>query len=117
MKTQILPNVARTLATALLLVAAALPAVAADTPAKVVNINTASAEQLAMLPGVGPSVAARIVAHREEHGKFTKAEELMLVRGIGEKTFATLGSYVAISGTTTLTEKVRVPRSKPASDG
>jgi len=75
-----------------------------------VNINQASAEQLALLPRVGPSVAQRIVDFREENGGFKAVEDLMLVRGIGEKTFEGLAPYVAISGETTLTEKVRTGR-------
>jgi len=96
----------------------ALPALAADAaPKGVVNINTASAAELERLPGVGPSLAARIVAHREENGTFRAVEDLMLVRGIGEKSFEKLAPYVAISGATTLTE--RVPGQRPAakSDG
>jgi competence protein ComEA len=72
-----------------------------------VNINEASVEQLALLPRVGPAVAQRIVDFREENGSFKAVEDLMLVRGIGEKTFEKLAAYVAISGKTTLSEKVR----------
>lgn len=93
--------------------AVAAPTEAAETAAGVVNINSATAEELALLPGIGPSVAARIVAHRAENGAFRKAEELMLVRGVGEKTFERLRQWVAIEGKTTLAEKVRVPRTKP----
>ena len=50
-----------------------------------VNINTASAETLAMeLTGVGPALAAAIVADREENGEFPSAESLARVRGIGD---------------------------------
>jgi len=52
-----------------------------------VNLNTASAEQLETLPGVGPALAKRIIEHRTKAGKFTKIEELLNVKGIGEKTF------------------------------
>jgi len=51
-----------------------------------ININTASAEELAQLKGVGPSHAAKIVAHREKNGPFKTPEELMQVSGIGQKT-------------------------------
>lgn len=83
------------------------PAIAADGKA-VVNINTADTESLMLLPRVGPSVAQRIVEFREQNGKFKSVEELMLVRGVGEKTFALLEPYVTISGETTLAEKIRV---------
>ncbi len=72
-----------------------------------VNVNAAGVEQLALLPRVGPAVAQRIVDFREENGSFKTIEDLMLVRGIGEKTFEQLAPYVALSGETTLSEKVR----------
>jgi len=52
----------------------------------VVNVNTASAEALDMLPGVGPAIAARIVAYREENGPFADLQSLTNVSGIGEST-------------------------------
>lgn len=92
---------------------AALPAVAAE---GVVNINTADAGALSLLPGVGPSTAGRIVEFRTENGEFESAADLMLVRSIGERTFERMRSYVTIEGDTTLTEKVRVPRDQTGSD-
>ena len=92
---------------------AALPAGAAE---GVVNINTADAAALSLLPGVGPSTAGRIVEFRTENGKFESTTDLMLVRGIGERTFERMRSYVTIEGATTLTEKVRVPREQTGSD-
>lgn len=97
---------------ALSLALAALPAMAA--PAGQVNLNTASGEQLALLPRVGPAVAQRIIEHREKNGQFKKAEELLLVRGIGEKTFELIAPYATVSGPTTLAEKVRVARKAEA---
>lgn len=75
----------------LLLLGAILPAAtAAPQPAaggEKININTASADDLASLPGIGPSYAQRIVEYREKNGPFHKVEDLLNVRGIGEKTF------------------------------
>ena len=106
---------------AFLLVALALAPLAAQAaPAGVVNVNTASVQQLELLPRIGPSVAQRIVEHRKANGnKFSRIEDLMLVEGIGERTFALLKPYVALQGETTLKEKVKTPRttstaSKPA---
>jgi competence protein ComEA len=102
------------LTTGLLLAAlalAGLPALAAEGK---VNINTATAAQLELLPRIGPSVAARIVEHRKANGQFKTPEDLMLVRGIGQKAFELLKPYVVVSGETTLRDKVRVPRNKPA---
>ena len=73
---------------------------------KVVNVNTASATELTRLPRVGDKLADRIVAHRQQHGAFRRAEDLMEVKGIGEKMFQGLKPYVAVSGPTTLAEKV-----------
>ncbi len=85
-----------------------LGAAAAETepPKKVVNINTASAAELARLPRIGEKQAQRIVDHRQQHGAFRRVEDLMEVKGIGEKLFQSLKPYLAISGPTTLTEKV-----------
>jgi competence protein ComEA len=93
---------------------AAVPGVAAE--GKKVNINTADAAQLAFLPRVGPSIAQRIVEHRKQNGPFKKPEDLMLVRGIGDKTFELLKPYVATAGETTLKEKVKASRAASGKD-
>ncbi|HSP90551.1 MAG TPA: helix-hairpin-helix domain-containing protein [Vicinamibacterales bacterium] len=66
-------------------------------PAQAVNLNTAPAEQLERLPGVGPSTAARIIEYRQKNGGFKKIEELMNVRGIGEKAFLKMKSQVTVT--------------------
>ncbi len=63
----------------------------------VVNINTASAADLERLPGIGAKVAARIVEYRQKNGPFKKIEELMNVRGIGEKSFLKLKANIAVA--------------------
>jgi competence protein ComEA len=52
-----------------------------------VNLNTATVEQLQTLPGIGPATAKKILEHRSKVGKFAKVEELLNVKGIGEKKF------------------------------
>ncbi len=89
---------------ALIAVAAAPGAFAADGK---VNVNTAGAEELALLPRVGTVVASRIIEFREANGEFEALEDLMLVKGIGERTFELIEPYAALSGETTLTEKVK----------
>jgi competence protein ComEA len=71
-------------------VAAAKPA-----PAGKVNINTATAEQLTTLPGVGPKLAARIVEYRQKAGAFKSVQELMNVRGLGEKNLKKIEQYLS----------------------
>jgi competence protein ComEA len=77
-------------------------------PAGKVNINQASVEQIAYLPRIGSKVAARVLDYRKTHGQFARPEDLMEVKGIGEKLFLTLKPYVAVSGPTTLAAKVRL---------
>jgi competence protein ComEA len=85
----------------------AQPAAAATAEGKrVVNVNTADIGKLSYLPRVGPAVAERIVQYRKDNGPFKSAEDLMHVRGIGEKTYALLKPYIALAGETSLTEKV-----------
>lgn len=93
---------------------ATAPVMAAD--AGVVNINTAGAEELALLPRVGDVVAQRIVDFRGENGGFKAAEDLMLVKGIGEKTFELLEPHITLSGDTTLADKVKAPRQESAGE-
>ena len=61
-----------------------------------ININTASLEELARLPGVGKSISERIVAHREQYGPFRRIEHLMMVRGISDKKFRELRNLIAV---------------------
>lgn len=61
-----------------------------------VDINSASATELDVLPGVGPSTAAAIVAYRTEHGRFASIDELQEVRGIGPAKFEALASMVTV---------------------
>jgi len=72
----------------LMLAPAAALAQKATAPAQgKININTATAEQLQTLPGVGPVLAKTIIEHRTKSGKFNKIEEIINVKGMGEKKF------------------------------
>ena len=61
-----------------------------------ININTATVQQLAKLPRVGEKTAERIITFRKKHGKFKKVEDLMKVSGIGEKTFKKLTKLITV---------------------
>jgi len=61
-----------------------------------ININTASAEELAQLKGIGPSHAAKIVAYREKNGPFKMPEDLMQVSGIGQKTIEANREFIMV---------------------
>lgn len=61
-----------------------------------VNINTASVEELVSLDGIGESLAAEIILHREKNGNFSRPEDLMKVTGIGEKKFGKIKDKIKI---------------------
>lgn len=58
---------------------------APDTGSSIINVNTATQSQLELLPGIGPSLAQRIIEHREKFGVFRSIDELDRVKGIGPK--------------------------------
>ena len=60
-----------------------------------ININTANEKELDALPGIGPAIARRIVEYRSSQ-PFTKVEDIMLVKGIGEKKFAKLKELITV---------------------
>lgn len=66
-----------------------------------ININTASAAELELLPGVGPATAARIIDYREAR-PFKERNQIMRIKGIGQKTFAKIKDYLIVEGETTL---------------
>jgi competence protein ComEA len=61
-----------------------------------VDLNLATKQELAELPGIGDTVAERVIAYREENGDFQKIEEIMNVKGIGEKTFLKLKDNLTV---------------------
>jgi competence protein ComEA len=73
--------------------ATAQAATATDTP---VDLNSATAAQLETVPGIGKALAGRIVAFREKHGPFRRLEDLMKVKGIGEKSLEKLRPYIRV---------------------
>jgi competence protein ComEA len=70
-----------------------------------VNLNTASEDQLMLLPTVGPAKAERVVAWRKKNGGFKRTEDLRHVKGFGYKTWKKLAPFLDIKGDTTLVAK------------
>lgn len=66
-----------------------------------ININTASMAELELLPGVGPAIAERIVSYRKGN-PFKARNQVMRIKGIGDKTFARIKDYLVVEGDTTL---------------
>ena len=64
---------------------------------RVVNVNVATEAELVSLPGVGPTIASRIVAYREQQGPYESVADLTAVRGLGPKSVALLGSLVTVA--------------------
>ena len=74
------------------------PAPAAATEQKAtINLNTATLDQLETLPGIGRKTAERILEQRQKSGGFKKIEELMTIKGIGEKSFLKIKPMVFVA--------------------
>ena len=86
-----------TIATLALSPAAALGGTSpAPSSGEKVNINTAGVDELVTLPGIGKAYAERIVEYRQKNGPFKKVEDIINVRGIGEKTFERIKDRLTI---------------------
>ena len=102
--------------------AAASTSVKAPTTAAflLLDINSATAEELTQLSGIGEHLAAEIVAYREEHVRFLNIEELMNVSGIGEVTFENIREHVYVIDpvytTAVTTEKPTEPHTEAAAE-
>lgn len=63
---------------------------------KSININTAAKDQLVQLPGVGNSTADKIIEYRETHGSFKRIEDIMKIKGIGQKKFDKMKAFITV---------------------
>ena len=79
----------------LLALASVSPHAAADKVPSV-DLNSAGVEELTSLPGIGDSIAKRIVEFRKEHGPFRRVEDLMKVKGIGERSLEKIRPHVSV---------------------
>ena len=68
----------------------------ADKGASLININTATAEELMTLPGIGKGIAGKIIDYRAENGKFTAIEDIMKVSGIKDKLFSKIKEHITV---------------------
>ncbi len=67
-----------------------------ETKPAVLDINRATTADYEKLPGIGPELARRIVAYRKEHGAFRRVEDLLVIRGMGEKKWRALRPYLTV---------------------
>jgi competence protein ComEA len=68
-------------------------------PSKIVDLNKANAGDLASVPGIGPKIADRILDYRNKNGKFKSKEEIMNVKGIGQKKYEKIKNYITVEKT------------------
>ena len=72
------------------------PSASSDTAVTLINLNTATAEELDTLPGIGPARAQAIITYREEQGEFYTIEQVMEVDGIGEGIFEQIREFITV---------------------
>jgi competence protein ComEA len=61
-----------------------------------INVNHASVEELETLPGIGPTLAERIIEHRQKYGPFKRAEHVLMVRGFSEKLYSRIQGLITV---------------------
>src|SRR5438094_6825310 len=65
-------------------------------PVKPVNINTATSEELQQVPGIGPATAQKILQMRKSYGPFKSVDDLLAIRGLGEKRLDKMRKYLTV---------------------
>ena len=69
------------------------------------NINTATAKELKLLPGIGEKTAANVIEYRTQNGNYTEPKSLLKVKGVGKKTLEKINEFIIFKGETTLAKK------------
>src|SRR5881394_3944400 len=80
-------------------------------PAKPANINTANAEELQQVPGIGPATAQKILQMRKSYGAFKSVDDLLAIRGLGEKRLDKMRKYLTVGKMNP--PKAEAPTDKP----
>ncbi len=81
-------------------------------PLRPVNINTANAEELQQVPGIGPATAQKILQMRKSYGPFKSVDDLLAIRGLGQKRLDKMRKYLTVGRMSSA--KTDTPTSKPA---
>src|SRR6266700_6049620 len=81
-------------------------------PVKPVNINTATSEELQQVPGIGPATAQKILQMRKSYGPFKSVDDLLAIRGLGQKRLDKMRKYLTVGKTNPA--KTDAPSSKAA---
>ncbi|HYL84388.1 MAG TPA: helix-hairpin-helix domain-containing protein [Candidatus Angelobacter sp.] len=81
-------------------------------PAKPININTATSEELQQVPGIGPATAQKILQMRKSYGPFKSVDDLLAIRGLGEKRLNKMRKFLTVGKTSPL----KTPQSVPLSE-
>ena len=81
---------------AFFLAAAVFPATPKKPPLRPININTANAEELQLVPGIGPATAEKILQMRKSYGAFKSVDDLVAIRGIGKKRLDKMRKYLTV---------------------
>jgi competence protein ComEA len=82
-------------------------------PARPVNINTATSEELQQVPGIGPATAQKILQMRKSYGAFKSVDDLLAIRGLGQKRLDKMRKYLTVGKA--VPPKTAQPASNPAS--
>jgi competence ComEA-like helix-hairpin-helix protein len=78
-------------------------------PAKPININSASSEELQQVPGIGPVTADKILQMRKSYGAFKSVDDLLAIRGIGKKRLEKMRKYLTVSKSAAVGKAVACP--------